>query len=113
VDVNPLIEAVPREAEDTVREANHLVGEVRGDLFHQRDCVLLRFLVRNFLAARFVFYGTGNRFGSQQLVEQILTCRETWSNGRQTLTCKVHTRNARQLLRNDFVSAVFIRHAAQ
>src|SRR5690606_10101779 len=40
VDVNALIEAVPRKAQDTIGETNHLVGEVRGDLFHQRDGVL-------------------------------------------------------------------------
>jgi hypothetical protein len=94
--VDALIQAVPGKAENTVGQANHLVGEVRGDLFHQRNGVLLRFLMRNFLAARFVFNGAGNRFGGQQLVEQILTRREARADGRQALTGEVHTRHARQ-----------------
>ncbi len=60
--VNPLIETVPRKAQDTVAKADHLVGEVGRNLFHQGDGVLLRLLVGDFFAARFVFDGAGNGF---------------------------------------------------
>ena len=75
VNVNSLIQPVPGEAQNTVGQANHLVREVGGDLFHQRNGVLLRLFMGDFLAARFVFYRAGNRFGGQQLVEEILTRR--------------------------------------
>ena len=62
VNVNALVQTVPGEAEDTVGQTNHLVGEVRRDLFHQRNSVLLGFLVGNFLAACFVLYRFGDGF---------------------------------------------------
>ena len=113
VHVDPLIEPVPRKAEDTVGQANHLVREVSGNLFHQRDSVLLRLIVGDLFAARFIFHRTGNRFRRQQLIEEILTRRQAWANGGQTLAGEVHTRHARQFLRDDLIRAVFGRHAAQ
>nr|VUD29704.1 Uncharacterised protein [Raoultella sp. NCTC 9187] len=62
VNVNALIQPVPGKAQHAVGQANHLVGEVCGDLFHQRDRVLLRLLVGDFLAAGFVFHRTGDGF---------------------------------------------------
>ena len=113
MNVDALIQAVPGKAENTIGQANHLVREVRCNLFHQRNGVLLGFLMRYFLAARFVFNGASNRFGGQQLVEQILTRRETRPYGSQALTSEVHTRHARQFLRDDLVGAVLVRHATQ
>ena len=113
MNVDALIQAVPGKAENTIGQANHLIREVRCDLFHQRNGVLLSFLMRNFLAARFVFNGAGDRFGGQQLVEQVLTRRKAWPYGRQALTGEVHTRHARQFLRDDLVGAVLVRHATQ
>ena len=113
MNVDALIEAVPRKAQNTIGKTNHLVREVRGNLFHQCNSVLLCFLMGNLFAARFVFNGPGNRFGGQQLVEQVLTCRKTWTDGSQTLTGEVHTRHARQFLRDNLVGAVFVRHTAQ
>ncbi len=69
--------------------------------------------MRNLLSARFVFNGTGDRFGGQQLVEQVLTCRKTRSHGGQTLTSEMHARHARQFLRDDLIGAVLVRHSAQ
>ncbi|MOA02317.1 hypothetical protein D3C78_1217640 [compost metagenome] len=82
MNVNPLVQTVPGEAQDTVRQTDHLVREVRCNLFHQCDSVLLRFLMRDFLASRFVFNRAGNRFGRQQFVEQILTRRQSWPHSR-------------------------------
>ena len=62
MDVDTLIQPVPGKAQHAVGQANHLIGEVRGDLFHQGDSVLLSLLMGNFLAARFVFYRAGNGF---------------------------------------------------
>ncbi len=60
--VDTLIEPVPGKAENTVAQADHLIGEVSGNLFHQGDGVLLGLLVRDLFAARFVFYRAGNCF---------------------------------------------------
>ena len=111
--VNALIQTVPGKAQHAVCQANHLVGEVRGDLFHQGDSVLLRLFMRNFLAARFVFYRTGNGFRRQQFIEQILARRQARTDRRQTLTGEVHTRHAGQLLSDSFIGAVFVRHFTQ
>ena len=113
MDVNALIEAVPCKAQDAVRKTDHLIGEVRGNLFHQRNGVLLCFFMRNLFTARFVFNSTGDRFGSQQLVEEILTRRKARANGGQTLTSEMHARHARQFLRDDLIGAVLVGHPAQ
>ena len=113
MNVDALIQAVPGKAENTIGKANHLVREVRGNLFHQRNGVLLGFLMRNLLATRFVFNGAGDRFGGQQFVEQVLTRRESWPDGREALTGEVHTCYARQLLRDDLVGTVLICHSTQ
>ena len=67
MDVDTLIQAVPGKAQNTVSQANHLVREVRRNLFHQRNGVLLRFFMGDFFAARFIFYRAGNRSGGEQL----------------------------------------------
>ena len=112
MDVDALIEAVPGKAQHAVAEADHLIGEVGRNLFHQRDGVLLRLLVRNLLAARLVFYRFGDGLGGQQLIEQILTGGQARADGRQALAGEVHARHAGQLLGNGFIRAVFIRHPA-
>ena len=62
VNVNTLIQSVPGESQNTVSQADHLVGEVGGDLFHQRNGILLRFFVGDFFTAGFIFYRTGDCF---------------------------------------------------
>ncbi|CQQ86934.1 Uncharacterised protein [Salmonella enterica subsp. enterica serovar Typhimurium str. DT104] len=111
--VNSLVKSVPGKPQNPVGQTNHLVREVRRDLFHQRNGVLLRFFMRDFFTARFVFYRAGDRFRGQQFVKQILTGRQAWANRRQALASKVHTRHASQLLRDDFIGAVFISHTTQ
>ena len=111
--VDALVQAVPGEAENAVGQADHLVREVRGNLFHQRDSVLLSLLMRNFLAARFVFHRAGNRFRGQQFIKQILAGRQTRADGGQALAGKVHPGDASQLLGDDLIGTVLIRHAAQ
>ena len=113
MDVDALVKAVPGKAQNTVSQADHLVREIRRNLFHQRNRVLLRFFMGDFFAARFIFYRFRNSAGGEQLIKQILTSRQTWAYGSQTLTGKVHTRHARQFLRDSFIRAVFIRHTAQ
>ena len=53
-DVDALIQPVRGPAQHAVGQAHGFVGEIGGDLFHQRDGVLLGFLVRDLLAAGFV-----------------------------------------------------------
>ncbi len=113
MDVDALIKSVPGEAQNAVSQADHLVREIRRNLFHQRNRVLLRFFMGDFFAARFIFYRFGNGAGGEQLIKQILTSRQTWAHSSQTLTGKVHTRHARQFLCDSFIRAVFIRHTAQ
>lgn len=67
----------------------------------------------NLLAARLVLDRFFDRLGRQQLVEQILTRRQAWADRGQALAREVHARHARQLLRDDFIRAVFGGHAAQ
>jgi hypothetical protein len=67
----------------------------------------------NFFTACFVFDRFFDRFGRQQLVEQVLTGRQAWAYGGQTLTREVHPGYAGQLLRDDLVRTVLGRHAAQ
>ena len=111
--VNALIQPVPGKAQHAVGQANHLIGEVCGDLFHQGDSVLLRLFMRNFLAARFVFYRTGNGFRRQQFIKQILARGQARADRRQTLTGEVHARHAGQLLGDGFIGTVFVRHLTQ
>ncbi len=112
MDVDTLVKSVPGEAQNAVSQADHLVREIRRNLFHQRNRVLLRFSWEIF-AACFIFYRFRNGAGGEQLIKQILTSRQTWTHGSQTLTGKVHTRHARQFLSDSFIRAVFIRHTAQ
>ncbi len=56
MDVDALIKSVPGEAQNAVSQADHLVREIRRNLFHQRNRVLLRFFMGDFFAARFIFY---------------------------------------------------------
>ena len=111
--VDALVQAVPGEAENAVGQADHLVREVRGNLFHQCNRVLLGLLVGNFLAARFVFHRAGNRFRGQQFIKQILAGRQTRADGGQPLAGKMHASDASQLLGDDLIGTVLIRHAAQ
>ena len=69
--------------------------------------------MRNFLAARFVFHRAGNRFRGQQFIKQILAGRQTRADGGQALAGKVHPSDASQLLGDDLIGTVLIRHAAQ
>ena len=62
MNVNPLIQTVPGKAQNTVRQTNHFVGEVGGNLFHQRNGILLRFFVGDFFTARFIFYRARDSF---------------------------------------------------
>ena len=112
-DVDALIQPVPGPAQHAVGQAHGFVGEIGGDLFHQRDGVLLGFLVRDLLAARFVLDRFFDRFGRQQLVEQILTGRQARAYCSQALTREVHARHARQFLRDGFIRTVLGGHAAQ
>ncbi|SVK50300.1 Uncharacterised protein [Acinetobacter baumannii] len=112
-DVDALIQPVPGPAQHAIGQTHGFVGEVGGDLFHQRDGILLGLLVRDLLAARFVLDRFFDRFGRQQLVEQILTGRQAWAYCGQALTREVHARHARQFLRDGFIRAVFGSHAAQ
>ena len=113
MDVDTLVKSVPGEAQNAVSQADHLVREIRRNLFHQRNRVLLRFFMGDFFAACFIFYRFRNGAGGEQLIKQILTSRQTWTHGSQTLTGKVHTCYARQFLSDSFIRAVFIRHTAQ
>ncbi|MNP68587.1 hypothetical protein D3C76_1645640 [compost metagenome] len=74
---------------------------------------MLRLLVGDFFAARFVFDSAGDRFRGQQLVKQILTCRQARAYRGQTLTGKVHACHAGQLLGDGLIRTVLIGHAAQ
>ncbi|MNP58148.1 hypothetical protein D3C76_1530390 [compost metagenome] len=85
-DVDALIQAVPGPAQHTVGKAHRLIREVGGNLFHQCNGILLGFFVGDFFTARFVFDRFFDRFGRQQLVEQVLTGRQAWAYGGQTLT---------------------------
>ena len=69
--------------------------------------------MRNFLAARFVFHRAGNRFQGQQFIKQILAGRQTRADGGQPLAGKMHASDASQLLGDDLIGTVLIRHAAQ
>lgn len=75
------VKSVPCEAQNAVSQADHLVREIRRNLFHQRNRVLLRFFMGDFFAARFIFYRFRNGAGGEQLIKQILTSRQTWTHG--------------------------------
>ena len=112
-DVDALINFAPGPADNAVGQADHLIREVGRNLFHQLNGVLLRFFLRNLLAARFVFYRLGDSLRLQQLIKQIVTHRQTRADCGQALTGEMDARHARELLRDGFIGAVFGGHAAQ
>ena len=77
VDVDALIETAPQPAHHAIGDADRFIGEVGGDLFHHLDGVLLRLLMGKLFTARLFFHRFFNRLGLQQLVEEILTRRQT------------------------------------
>lgn len=70
MDVDALIKSVPCEAQNAVSQADHLVREIRRNLFHQRNRVLLRFFMGDFFAARFIFYRFGNGAEASSLLNR-------------------------------------------
>ncbi len=113
MDVDTLVKAVPGEAQNAVSQADHLVREIRRNLFHQRNRVLLRFFMGDFLLRASSSTALAMAREASSLLNRSLTSRQTWAYGSQTLTGKVHTRHARQFLSDSFIRAVFIGHAAQ
>ncbi len=112
VNVDALIKFAPRPAHDAVGYPNRFIGEVSSNLFHQLNGILLRFFMRDFFAARFIFNRFGYRFRLQQLVEEVLTSGQAWTHRRMTLASKVNACQSRQFLRNALVGAVLGCHAA-
>ena len=70
MDVDTLVKSVPGEAQNAVSQADHLVRDIRRNLFHQRNRVLLRFFMGDFFAACFIFYRFRNGAGGEDVYKR-------------------------------------------
>ena len=112
MDIQSLIEAVPGPAENAISHAQSVIGEVSGHFVHHGNGILTRFFNGDFFGFRFIFNGFFNRFGFQQLIEQLLTHRQFRADSGHTLAREVNTGDTGQFISDNSVSTVFRGHCA-